>query len=284
MFANYDLIADEKKEYDEEYMLGSSSLSSSDNEGDSTRIPHRVLLEGVKEHVEQHFDRPELIRDCILGLSDGLTVPFALAAGLSSLGDSRIVIYGGLAELVSGAISMGLGGYLAAKSEADHYYTEREREAREVELYPKEEEEEIVELFEPYGLDRESMEPMMVRFRQNSEKFVDFMMRFELNLELPNPNQSWISALTIGSSYLIGGTIPLLPYLFMQDVTNALYTSFLVTSLTLFCFGYLKSIYLRPKQAFIGAVQTLLIGAVAAASSYGIVAFVNRAGEGRVTI
>ncbi|KAI8367235.1 VIT family-domain-containing protein [Choanephora cucurbitarum] len=277
MNPKYDLLSEEKRTYDEEYMLSSSS-SSCDDDGIRARIPHRVLSKGVKDHMEQHFDQPELIRDCILGLSDGLTVPFALAAGLSSLGDSRIVIYGGLAELVSGAISMGLGGYLVAKSEADHYHTEREREAREVELYPKEEEEEIIELFEPYGLDRESMEPMMARFRQNSEKFVDFMMRFELNLELPDPNRSWISALTIGSSYLVGGTIPLLPYLFVQDVVSALYTSFFVTSLTLFCFGYLKSIYLRPKQALIGAIQTLLIGAVAAASSYGIVALVNRVG------
>ena len=178
---------------DEEYNLSSSRESSITLGEEKERIPHRTLLKGVKEHVEEHFDRPELVRDCILGLSDGLTVPFALAAGLSSLGDSRIVIYGGVAELVSGAISMGLGGYLAAKSEADHYHTEREREAREVELYPEEEEEEIIELFEPYGLDRESMEPMMVRFRQNSEKFVDFMMKFELNLELPDPNRSWVS-------------------------------------------------------------------------------------------
>ncbi|CAO3689268.1 unnamed protein product [Rhizopus stolonifer] len=264
-----------QERYDEEFMIGSSSSSTSDDDSVRTRIPHRQDLKGVKEHVEEHFDRPELIKDCILGLSDGLTVPFALAAGLSSLGDSRIVLFGGLAELVSGAISMGLGGYLAAKSEADHYQTEREREAREVELYPEEEEEEIIELFEPYGLDRESMEPMMIRFRQNTEKFVDFMMKFELNLELPDPNRSWISALTIGTSYFLGGLIPLLPYVFIQNTYNALYTSCLVTSLTLFCFGYLKSIYLRPKQAFIGAVQTLAIGAVAAAFSYGIIALVD---------
>jgi hypothetical protein len=184
----------EKNDFDEEYHLNSSSSSASSlTIEEKARIPHRALLKGAKEHVEEHFDRPELVRDIILGLSDGLTVPFALAAGLSSLGDSRIVIYGGLAELVSGAISMGLGGYLAAKSEADHYHTEREREAREVELYPEEEEEEIIELFEPYGLDRESMEPMMIRFRQNTENFVDFMMKFELNLELPDPNRSWVS-------------------------------------------------------------------------------------------
>ncbi|KAI8381184.1 VIT family-domain-containing protein [Radiomyces spectabilis] len=259
--------------YDEEHAL--QFMDDEENKSDH-RIPHRHANENHwKGHIEEHFSRPELVRDCILGLSDGLTVPFALAAGLSSLGDSRIVIYGGLAELVSGAISMGLGGYLAARSEADHYVTEREREAREVDLYPEEEEEEIVELFEPYGLDRASMEPMLVKFRENTEKFIDFMMRFELNLEMPDPNRSWISAVTIGVSYLLGGFIPLLPYMFIADTINALWASIFVTSLTLFIFGYVKSIYLRPAQALIGALQTLAIGAIAAACSYGIVALVN---------
>ncbi|KAI9485573.1 MAG: VIT family-domain-containing protein [Benjaminiella poitrasii] len=266
----------EKVHYDEESIISSSEASSSSLSNDECareRIPHRTSLKGLKEHIEEHFEQPELVHDCILGLSDGLTVPFALAAGLSSLGDSRVVIYGGLAELVSGAISMGLGGFLAAKSEADHYHTEREREAREVELYPKEEEEEIIELFEPYGLDREKMEPMMVHFRQDSEKFVDFMMRFELNLEIPNPNRSWISALTIGFSYFVGGIIPLLPYMFFEKTYQALYCSCFVTFFTLFCFGYMKSIYVRPNQAFIGALQTLAIGAIAAAFSYSIVLY-----------
>ncbi|KAG0167344.1 hypothetical protein DFQ28_006143 [Apophysomyces sp. BC1034] len=256
-------------DYDEEMALGLVG------EEPGPRIPHRHHQQDLKRHVEEHFSRPELVRDCILGLSDGLTVPFALAAGLSSLGDTRIVIYGGLAELVSGAISMGLGGYLAARSEADHYDTERRREENEVALYPEEEEEEIVELFEPYGLDRASIEPMLIKFRQNTEKFVDFMMRFELNLELPDPNRSWISALTIGSSYLVGGFIPLLPYMFIENSVDALFSSIFVTSLTLLAFGYIKSIYLRPAQAIIGAIQTLAIGAVAAASSYAMVAFVN---------
>ncbi|KAI9312638.1 VIT family-domain-containing protein [Dichotomocladium elegans] len=247
-------------------------------DGEATaRIPHRLELQkkSLKSHIEDHFDRPEIVRDCILGLSDGLTVPFALAAGLSSLGDTRIVIFGGLAELVSGAISMGLGGYLAARSDADHYATEREREEREVELYPNEEEEEIVELLEPYGLDRESIEPMFVKFRQNTQKFVDFMMKFELNLEEPDPNRSMISALTIGLSYLFGGFIPLLPYMVVSEAKDAMFYSVIVTSMTLLLFGYVKSIYLRPAQALMGALQTLAIGAVAAACSYGIVAYVN---------
>ncbi|KAJ8660196.1 hypothetical protein O0I10_004055 [Lichtheimia ornata] len=241
------------------------------------RIPHRQDLQRtrLKEHVEEHFERPELVRDCILGLSDGLTVPFALAAGLSSLGDNRIVIYGGLAELVSGAISMGLGGYLAAKSDADHFVTERQREERELELYPEEEEEEIVEIFEQYGLNRASLEPMFVHFRQAPQKFVDFMMKFELNLEEPDPNRSLISAATIGLSYLFGGLIPLIPYMLVTNTTDAMLYSVIVTLLTLFVFGYVKSIYLRPAQAILGAVQTLAVGAVAAGCSYAIVALVN---------
>ncbi|KAF7728743.1 hypothetical protein EC973_005581 [Apophysomyces ossiformis] len=259
----------DQADYDEEMAMGLLGDEA------APRIPHRHHQKDLKRHIEEHFSRPELVRDCILGLSDGLTVPFALAAGLSSLGDTKIVIYGGLAELVSGAISMGLGGYLAAKSEADHYETERQREEQEVALYPDEEEEEIVELFEPYGLDRASIEPMLVKFRQNTQKFVDFMMKFELNLELPDPNRSWISALTIGFSYLVGGLIPLLPYMFISKSVDAMFSSIFVTSLALLAFGYIKSIYLRPAQAIIGAIQTLAIGAVAAASSYAMVAVAN---------
>ncbi|KAI9255792.1 VIT family-domain-containing protein [Phascolomyces articulosus] len=264
----------EHQQQEKQLLSNHSDLLSAEEEA---RIPHRqhIHQHSFKGHVEEHFSRPELVRDCILGLSDGLTVPFALAAGLSSLGDSRIVIYGGIAELVSGAISMGLGGYLAAKSDADHYNTERQREAREVELYPDEEEEEIVEIFEQYGLDRESIEPMFVRFRENTEKFVDFMMKFELNLEMPDPNRSLISAATIGLSYLFGGLIPLLPYFLINDTTDALFSSIVVTSMTLLAFGYIKSIYLRPAQAVMGALQTLAIGGIAAGCSYLIVAFVN---------
>ncbi|KAI9017909.1 Ccc1 family [Phycomyces nitens] len=223
------------------------------------------------QHLEQHFESAEIVRDTIIGLSDGLTVPFALAAGLSSLGNSKLVIYGGAAELVSGAISMGLGGYLAARSEIDHYRTERLREEREVEECPQDEEDEIVEILEPYGLDRETLQPLIDKLKSDPEKFVDFMMKFELNLEMPDPRRSWISALTIGVSYFVGGLIPLLPYLFLEDAMLALYVSVAVTSLTLLVFGYVKSKLVNPDGAFMGAVQTLLIGAVAAGASYGIV-------------
>ncbi|KAI9344733.1 Ccc1 family [Pilaira anomala] len=223
------------------------------------------------QHLERHFESAEIVRDTIIGLSDGLTVPFALAAGLASLGSSKIVIYGGAAELVSGAISMGLGGYLAARSEIDHYKTERQREQREVEECPQDEEDEIVEILEPYGLDRDTIQPLIEKLKADPEKFVDFMMKFELNLEMPDPNRSWISALTIGLSYFIGGLIPLLPYCFFEDATYALYISVAVTFLTLLIFGYIKSRLVNPHGAVWGAVQTLLIGAIAAGASYGIV-------------
>ncbi|KAI9312282.1 Ccc1 family [Dichotomocladium elegans] len=225
------------------------------------------------EHREQHFESAEVVRDIIIGLSDGLTVPFALAAGLSSLGNNRIVVYGGAAELVSGAISMGLGGYLAALSEIEHYKTEQMREYREVEECPQDEEEEIVEILEPYGLDRETIQPIIDKLKGDPDKFVDFMMRFELNLEMPDPRRSWISALTIGFSYFIGGLIPLLPYVFIDNAMHALYISIAVTSLTLLVFGYIKSRLVNPKSAVKGAFQTMLIGALAAGASYGIVYF-----------
>ncbi|KAI8068519.1 Ccc1 family [Gongronella butleri] len=220
------------------------------------------------EHREEHFDSAEIVRDTIIGLSDGLTVPFALAAGLSSLGNTKIVVYGGAAEIVSGSISMALGGFLAGRSEVEHYRTERQREEREVIECPMAEEEEIVEILEPYGLDRVTIQPLIDKLKADPEQFVNFMMKFELGLEKPDPRRSWVSALTIGFSYFVGGIIPLAPYVFLEDVNTALLVSIIVTSITLLVFGYVKSRLINPKNAMSGAFQTLLIGALAAAASY----------------
>lgn len=162
-------------------------------------------------------------------------------------------------------------GYLAARSELDHYDTERAREALEVEEVPADEEQEIVDIMAPYGLDQITVQPIIEKLRSNPDKFVDFMMRFELNLEAPNPRRSMISGLTIGLSYLFGGLIPLLPYFFLKNAYHALYISIAVTLTTLLTFGYIKSILVSPKTAFKGAIQTLIIGAVAAGASFGIV-------------
>jgi VIT1/CCC1 family predicted Fe2+/Mn2+ transporter len=223
------------------------------------------------QHLEKHFEAAETVRDIIIGLSDGLTVPFAITAGLSSLGSTRFVVYAGVSELVSGSISMGLGGYLAALSEADHYKAERQREEREVVECPLDEEEEVYEILEPYGLDRDSLQPVIKQLKSNPKKFVDFMMRFELGLEMPDPRRSWISALTIGLAYFIGGLIPLFPYFFTDNTFSALIASIILTSASLFVFGLGKSYYMPPRKAVYSALQTLLCGAIAAAASYGIV-------------
>jgi len=236
--------------------------------------PHHydVIPEGAHDryyHIEDHFESPELIRDIILGISDGLTVPFALSAGLSSMGSNHLVITGGLAELISGAISMGLGGYLSAKSEADHYYAERRREEWEVENCLDAEIQEIYDIMSPYGLDQDALAPVIEKFKSDPQKFVDFMMKFELNLEKPDPSRSWQSAVTIGISYFIAGLIPLIPYFFVDNVIVGLYASSLVTLACLLIFGYIKALFTSPEKAWWGAIQTALVGGIAAAASYG---------------
>ncbi|RKP14305.1 Ccc1 family [Piptocephalis cylindrospora] len=230
-----------------------------------------IQIPNAPSHTEHHFSSPEVLRDAIIGLSDGLTVPFALAAGLSSLDSTRIVVAAGFAELVAGAISMGLGGYLAARTEADHYDAELAREYREVQEKPEEEAEEIIEILEPYGLDRATLGPVIDRLKQDPDKWVEFMMKFELNLERPDPHRSILSAVTIGGSYLLGGLIPLLPYCFISRTLHALIASSVITLLALLIFGYSKSRLISPKGAWAGAIQTMLVGAVAASAAYGLV-------------
>ena len=189
-------------------------------------------------HKEPHFGSAEVVRDIVIGLSDGLTVPFALAAGLATLDNSRLVVTAGMAEVVAGAISMGLGGYLAGLSEIEHYDAERLREKHEVETVPEREEEEIVEIFEPFGLTKKDLAPMLNVLRNDKEAWVDFMMKFELQLERPSVFRSWISALTIGFSYFLGGLIPLIPYMVISEAMKAMELSIGVTLLALFIFGF----------------------------------------------
>ncbi|TPX47648.1 hypothetical protein SeLEV6574_g02534 [Synchytrium endobioticum] len=221
-------------------------------------------------HVEPHFGAAEVVRDVILGLSDGLTVPFALAAGLSALNSTHLVVTAGFAEIVAGAISMGLGGFLAGRTEIDHYDSERAREITEVETVPDREEEEIYEIFEPYGVNKTALQPMMDILKQDKDRWVDFMMKFELALEKPDPKRSYIAALTIGVSYFIGGLVPLFPYLFMTEAYEALYVSIGVTIGALFNFGYMKSKLLGVPSPLLGAFQMAIIGACAAGAAYGI--------------
>src|ERR1700722_11786868 len=160
-------------------------------------------------HIEAHFESSESVRDVVIGLSDGLTVPFALAAGLSgAVASTHIVVLAGFAEIAAGSIAMGLGGYLAARGDAEHYASEKIREEREIIERTRDEEEEIYEIFEQYSVDRTSAAPVLNALKQNPAAWVDFMMRFELGLEEPAPSRAHRSALTIAGSYIAGGLIP----------------------------------------------------------------------------
>jgi VIT1/CCC1 family predicted Fe2+/Mn2+ transporter len=228
-------------------------------------------------HLEHHASNGDVIRDIIIGFADGLTVPFALTAGLSSLGNTQLVVMGGLAELFSGAISMGLGAYLAAATEREHYFSEEARERAEVVSKPDAEREEIFAIMAKYYVSREAATPLVDDLCQNTDQWVRFMMDFELRLEAPNVNRAWISALTMGSSYFIGGLVPMIPYFVMRDATKALFVSIGITVVILVVFGFIKDwITVRTTRAGVwGAIQTLTIGVIAAGTSYGIVRGLN---------
>ncbi len=224
-------------------------------------------------HVERHFTAGETVRDIVIGMSDGLTVPFALAAGLTgAINSAGIIVTAGLAEIAAGSIAMGLGGYLAAKSDAEHYAKEREREKREVIEIPDEEMREVAQVFKSYGLTYKESEPIVDALSKDPRKWVDFMMRFELGLEKPDPKRALASALTIGGSYIAGGLIPLLPYIAAAvfkniSVAMSLLLSVVLTLMALFVFGFIKGRYTgtRPTRS---ALQTALIGSVAAGVAF----------------
>jgi VIT1/CCC1 family predicted Fe2+/Mn2+ transporter len=225
-------------------------------------------------HVERHFTAGETVRDVVIGMSDGLTVPFALAAGLTGLAAATpsIIVTAGLAEIAAGSIAMGLGGYLAAKSDAEHYAKEHEREKREVVEIPEEEKREVAEVFRSYGLSKEESGPIVEALAKHPKKWVDFMMRFELGLEKPDPKRALISAFTIASAYVAGGLIPLAPYMaaaYIKQMTvgMALLFSVVVTLVALFIFGFIKGRYTGTRPAR-SALQTALIGSVAAGAAF----------------
>jgi VIT1/CCC1 family predicted Fe2+/Mn2+ transporter len=222
----------------------------------------------MSTHVERHFTASEVVRDVVIGMSDGLTVPFALAAGLSgAVGNAGVIVTAGFAEIAAGAIAMGLGGYLAAKSDVDHYAIEQDRERREVREKPEVEEAEITELFAAYGITEEESQSIVVALRRRPEAWVDFMMRFELGLEKPEPKRALTSALTISGSYIVGGIIPLGPYLMCASTKLALMWSSVATLVALAAFGYSKG-RLAGTSAWRGALQTALIGGLAATAAF----------------
>lgn len=221
-------------------------------------------------HIEKHFTAPESVRDIVIGMSDGLTVPFALAAGLSgAVNSSGLILTAGLAEVAAGAIAMGLGGYLAAKTDEEHYASELSREEREIVEVPHKEIAEVEEVFQAYGLDHATAKPLVDAICADPRRWVDFMMRFELGLEKPNPGRAATSAATIAGSYVAGGLVPLAPYFFLDSVARGLVGSILVTLTALLVFGYIKGRFTTPHPAR-SALQTVFVGGLAAAAAYAI--------------
>lgn len=222
------------------------------------------------DHIESHLKSSDLLRDVVIGMSDGLTVPFALAAGLSGAVDkSSIIVIAGIAEIAAGSIAMGLGGYLAGKTEQDHYDSEVKREYDEVENLRHKEIEETKEFFASIGLSPALQDQATAEIAKDKDRWVDFMMKYELGLDKPDPKRASKSALNIGISYILGGIIPLSPYFFIADSTEALKISVIATLVCLFIFGYFKS-KITGVHPFKGAIKVTLIGALAAAAAFGV--------------
>jgi VIT1/CCC1 family predicted Fe2+/Mn2+ transporter len=222
------------------------------------------------EHVERHFTGSGLLRDIVIGMSDGLTVPFALAAGLSgAVANARIIVVAGLAEIAAGSLAMGLGGYLAGKSDAEHYEHELAREWHEIKEIPEAEADEVAEVLESYGLTQAEATPVVAALRKRPQDWVDFMMRFELGLQKPEPARARNSALTIAFSYIAGGIIPLSPYIVTGRPRTGFLISVAVTLVALGVFGFVKGRFTgtRPGRS---AIQTMIIGGLAAAAAYGL--------------
>jgi VIT1/CCC1 family predicted Fe2+/Mn2+ transporter len=219
-------------------------------------------------HLEKHFEASDTVRDVVIGMSDGLTVPFALAAGLSgTVASTAIVVIAGLAEIAAGSIAMGLGGYLAARTDQDHYESEREREFRETVELPERETEEVADVFRGYGMTEEEIAPVVRAISSDRTRWVDFMMRFELGFEAPDPKRARNSAVTIAASYVAGGLVPLAPYMLAPALDRALEISALVTLLALFVFGYVKG-RLTGIAPLRGGLQTVVIGGLASAAAF----------------
>jgi vacuolar iron transporter family protein len=230
-------------------------------------------------HVESHFTASASVRDVVIGMADGLTVPFALAAGItgaiaSSGIDTALVVTAGLAEIAGGSIAMGLGGYLAAKTDVEHYASEREREMRETVELADIETEEVAKVFRAYGLTETQIAPVVSAICSDQTRWVDFMMRFELGLEEPDPKRATRSALTIAAAYVFGGLIPLAPYMLLSSITDGLRYSVVITLAALAVFGFIKSRFVGI-SAWKGALQLVTTGGLAAAAAFALVRLIE---------
>ena len=222
------------------------------------------------DHKEYHLQSSDALTDIVIGMSDGLTVPFALAAGLTgAVVSNNIIVIAGVAEIAAGSIAMGLGGYLAGRTEIDHYNSELKREYDEVEKVPEREKEEVKDFFSDLGLSEDVQQKAVEEMTKDKDKWVDFMMKYELGLERPDPKRATKSALNIGLSYVVGGLVPLSPYFFVDSPTEGLGISAVVTLLCLFVFGWFKS-KMTGVNVWSGALRVMLIGAAAASAAFGV--------------
>jgi vacuolar iron transporter family protein len=221
-------------------------------------------------HIEKHFTATESVRDIVIGMSDGLTVPFALAAGLSAaVSNTNVIVTAGLAEVAAGAIAMGLGGYLAARTDAQHFESETAREAYEIDRMREHEIDEIENLMRGYGLSGEPLQSVVVAITADRERWIDFMLKFELGLEKPDPKRALMSALTIGFAYIVGGLVPLVPYMTTSSIQTALKISVVSTGVALLVFGAVKGHFTGASRVR-SALQTLIVGGLAAAAAFGL--------------
>jgi len=226
-------------------------------------------------HVEKHFTAGDAVRDIVIGMSDGLTVPFALAAGLTgAISQTNLIVTAGFAEIAAGSIAMGLGGYLAARGDAEHYAHEQSREEQEIVTVPGAEAQEVRDIFQSYGLSSEECTTVVDSLRKRPKDWVAFMMRFELGLEKPEPSRAWKSALTIAFAYIVGGIIPLSAYLLLSDAHTALRLSVVVTLVALAIFGGIKGRF-TGVPVLRSALQTSIIGGLAAAAAFGIARWIG---------
>lgn len=221
-------------------------------------------------HVERHFTATEAVRDVVIGMSDGLTVPFALAAGLSAaVTSSSLIVTAGLAEVAAGAIAMGLGGYLAAKTDIEHFDAEVARERREIAEVPHLEVAEVESVMRGFGLEGEPLERVVAAITADRDRWVEFMMRFELGIERPDPRRAFTSAFTIGGAYIVGGLVPLVPYMLVPAVPDAMVWSVISTGVALLAFGAIKGRF-TGMNLVRSAVQTLVVGGLAAGAAFGL--------------
>jgi len=219
-------------------------------------------------HQEKHFQGSEMLSDIVIGMSDGLTVPFALAAGVSQAGVSNAVIVTAvIAEIVAGAIAMGLGGFLAGQTEREHYFNELKREYDEVEHLPEREKQEIKEILSKYNISEHVQNQLVEELCKDKDKWVDFMMQFELGLSEPDINRAKKSAFNIGLSYVVGGVVPLIPYIITDEPMQGFIGSVVITTVALLIFGYIKS-KVTGQHPFKGALKTTLVGLLAASAAY----------------